>query len=81
MFSGVKLLGDFATGHNPKTAVNSRLKELGKNTLHESMRKVSETMGGRIGPTPIKRRRSTTTTLVAKRPHRHQHQEKDIFDL
>ena len=80
MSSGLRLLGDIATGQNPKTAMKARLKEVGKNTLHQNMRKVSKTMGGRITPKPIKRRISTTSTLVAKRPHRCQHQEKDIFD-
>ena len=68
MFSGVKLLSDIAAGHNPRMVLKSRLKEVGKNTLHESMRKVTKTMGGRIVPKPIKRRISTTSTLVAKRP-------------
>ena len=80
MSSGVRLLGDIVTGQNPKTAMRARLKEVGKNTLYQSMRKVSKTMGGRITPKPIKRRISTTSTLVAKRPRRHQHSEKDIFD-
>ena len=44
------------------------------------MRKVSKTMGGRIAPKPRKRRIPTTSTLVAKRAHKCQHQEKDIFD-
>ena len=80
MSSGVRLLGDIATGHNPKTALKLRLKEAGKNTLHQSMRKVTKTMGGRIAPKPIKRRTSTILTLVAKRPCKCQHREKDIFD-
>ena len=80
MSSGVKLLTDTASGHNPKTALKTRLKGVGKNTLCESMRKVTKTMGSRVTPKPIKRRIPAISTLVAKRPHKRQHQEKDIFD-
>ena len=80
MSSGVRLLGDLAAGHNPKTALKSRLREVGKNMLHQSMRKVTKTMGGRVSSKPIKRRAAITSTLVAKRPRKHQHREKDIFD-
>ena len=44
------------------------------------MRKVTKTMGGRVTPKPVKRRIPAISTLVAKRPHKCQHREKDIFD-
>ena len=54
MSSEAQLLADFATGHNPKTALKSRLKEVGKNTLRESVKKITRSMGGRIEPISIK---------------------------
>ena len=79
--SGVGLLSDIATGKNFKKSVKSRVKEAGRNTLQSGVKKAKQTLGGRITPTPLKRKKPASLTLVARKPRKRQHREKDIFDL
>ena len=79
--SGVGLLSDIATGKNFKHSVKSPVKEAGRNALQTGVKKAKQTLGGRINPTPLKRKKPASVTLVARKPQKCQHHEKDIFDL
>ena len=63
--SGVGLLSDIAAG---KKSVKSRVKEAGKNALRSGVKKAKQTLGGRITPTPFKRKKPASLTLVATKP-------------
>ena len=73
--SGVGLLSDIATGKNFKKSVKSRVKEAGRNALRSGVKKAKQTLGGRINPTPLKRKKPASLTLVAKKPCKCQHRE------
>ena len=51
-----------------------------KKSLREAVRSLTCLVGGKTTTLPIKRKRSGRPTSVAKRPHKCQHHDRDIFD-
>ena len=78
--SGLGLLDDIVSGKDVKSSVKSRAREVGRNSLRKGVRKARQTISGGSTSQPIKRKATSRSTLVAKRPRRHQHRERDIFD-
>lgn len=78
--SGLGLLSDITSGKSLKSSVKSRAKEVGRNSLRKGIKKAKQTINGGNSALPIKRRAPGKATLVAKRPRKEQHRERDIFD-
>ena len=79
--SGVGLLSDVAGGEGFKKSLKSRAKQAGRNSIRSGIKKAKQTLGGQVTPKPLKRKKPATPTLVARKPHKRQHREKDIFDF
>ena len=48
--------------------------------MREGVHRAQKKLGGSTRQIALKRKRPTTSTLVAKRPCRRKHHNKDIFD-
>ena len=78
--SGIAYVSDVKSGKDFTKSLKSRAKEAWRKCLMAHVRRLTCLVSGKTTSLPIKRKRPERPTLLAKRPHKHQHHERDIFD-